>query len=83
MNKFLELSFVNHLRNHDEIGAQIEKCFEPVMDALRERLSKKACDEIEEILSDCKMDAVYISGVTGMELAIGVINGTIEQKIES
>lgn len=83
MDKFLELSFRNHLRNHDEIGTQIEKCFEPVMDALRERLSKKACDDIEEILSDCEMDVAYIAGVTGMELAIGVINGTIEQKIEA
>ena len=83
MDKFLELSFINHLRNHDEIGLQIEKCFEPVLDALRERLSKKACDDIEEILSDCKTDAVYLAGVTGMELAIGVMNGTIKQKIEA
>lgn len=83
MDKFLELSFRNHLRNHDEIETNIENCFVPVTDALRERLSKKACDDIEEILLYCWTDAMIIAGVTGMELAIGVMNGTIKQKIES
>ena len=82
MDKFLKLSFINQLRNNDEIASEIEKCYEPVIEALRETLSERKCAEIEELLSDCQCEAMDIAGVTGMELAIGVINGTIKQCIE-
>lgn len=82
MDNFLKLSFVNHLRNHDEIALGIEKCYEPVIEALRETLSERKCEEIEELLAECYVEAMDIAGVTGMELAIGVINGTIKQCIE-
>lgn len=82
MNKFLELAFANQVRNDDDFSRQIDKCFEPVLNELRERLSVKACSEIEDILSDCYNDAMYLAGVMGMELAIGVMNGTIKQTIE-
>lgn len=82
MNKFLELAFANQVRNDDEFGTQIDECFKPVLNALKERLSTKACSEIEDILSDCYNDAIYLAGVTGMELAIGVMDGTIKQTIK-
>lgn len=81
-NQFLELSFRNHIRNNDNILEPYEKIFEPIMENLREILSVKACDEIEEKLNDCMNEALYVAGVLGMELAIGVINGTIQQRIE-
>lgn len=82
MNKFLELSFMNHIRNNDNLVAPYEDCFKPVMEFARERLSEKACDELEELLTDCYTEGLHIAGVTGMELAIGVTNGTIKQVIE-
>ena len=82
MNKFLELSFMNHIRNNDNLVASYENCFNAVMDFARERLSEKACDELEELLADCYTDGLHIAGVMGMELAIGVANGTIKQVIE-
>lgn len=82
MNKFLELSFMNHIRNNDDLVVPYEECFKPIMEFAKERLSQKACDELEEILSDCCNDGLYIAGVLGMELAIGVMNGTIKQTIE-
>lgn len=82
MNKFLELAFVNKVRNDDDFTRKIDECYEPVLEALRERLSEKACSEIEDILSDCQNEAMYLAGVSGMELAIGVMNGTIKQTIE-
>lgn len=81
-NQFLELSFRNHMRNNDNLLEPYEKIFEPIMENLREKLSEKACDEIEELLSDCTTEALYVAGVLGMELAIGVMNGTIKQVIE-
>lgn len=82
MNSFLELSFRNHIRNNDNLLEPYEKIFEPIMENLRERLSTKVCDEIEESLNDCIAEALYVAGVLGMELAIGVMNGTIQQRIE-
>lgn len=82
MNKFLELSFMNHIRNNDDLVTPYENCFKPVMEFARERLSEKACDELEELLTDCYTEGLHIAGVMGMELAIGVTNGTIKQVIE-
>lgn len=82
MNKFYELSFANHIRNNDDLITHYEYCFKPVKEFVRERLSTKACDELEELLNDCLTDGLHIAGVIGMELAIGVTNGTIKQIIE-
>ena len=81
MNKFLELSFMNHIRNNDDLVAPYEDCFKPIMEFARERLSEKACDELEELLADCYTEGLHVAGTAGMELAIGVMNGTIQQHI--
>ena len=81
MDKFLELSFINHIRNNENLLTPYEDCFKPVIEFVRERLSAKACDELEELLNDCITDGLHIAGVVGMELAIGVINGEIKQVI--
>lgn len=70
------------LRNNEDIGWKIEKMFDPVMEYVRERMSAQFCDELDMLLTDCYGDAVTYAGVTGMELAIGVTNGTIQQTIE-
>lgn len=83
MNKFLELSFRNYLRNDkDHFISDYEKCFEPFKARLTTLFSKELCDELEELLDDCKTDALYVAGVAGMQLAINVLNGTDEQPIE-
>jgi hypothetical protein len=82
MNKFLELSFINHIRNNDDLITPYENCFNPIMEFVRERLSEKACDELQELLADCYTEGLHIAGVLGMGLAIGVTNGTIKQVIE-
>lgn len=82
MDKFLELSFMNHIRNNDNLITPYEDCFNPIMEFARERLSQKACDELEELLADCFTEGLHIAGVMGMQLAIGVTNGTIKQFIQ-
>lgn len=79
MDKFLELAFRNHTRQNEELVKPYEQYFEPVMKFARERLSESACDELEELLMDCYVEALDYAGVLGMELAIGVMNGTIQQ----
>ena len=70
------------MRNNEEIGVQYSDCFEPVTQTITELLSEKVADEVIEELSDCMSKALYVAGVSGMELAIGVMNGTIKQTIE-
>ncbi len=82
MNKFFELSFINHIRNNDDLSLAFDKCYEPLVEKPREILSDRNCAELEDILSDCSCNALHLAGVVGMELAIGVMNGTIEQTIE-
>ena len=79
MDKFLELAFINHYRNNDDVLTPYEECFEPALQFVREKLSKNLSDEFEELLAECYTDALHYSGVMGMELAIGVMNGTIKQ----
>lgn len=83
MDKFLELALVNYIRNYDEISDKIDKCYDTLVGELRKLLSKDVCDNLEDILGDCQSNAMYLAGLAGMELAIGVMNGTIEQKIEA
>lgn len=82
MNKFLELSFMNYLRNDDSRALDYEACFDKVIEFAEERWSEKVCDDFRELLIDSFTEALYIAGVMGMELAIGVSNGTIKQVIE-
>lgn len=79
MNKFLELSFRNHYLQNEEICGEYEELLQPLVQFVEERLSKQACDDFYEIFMDCTTEAFTYAGVTGMELAIGVMNGTIQQ----
>lgn len=81
MDKFLELSFTNHMRNNEEIVVPYEECFKPIVEFVEERLSQKACEDFTELLYDCYTEGLRYAGVIGMELAIGVMNGTIKQVI--
>ena len=36
MNKFFELSFINHIRNNDDLSLAFDKCYEPLVEKLRE-----------------------------------------------
>ena len=79
MDKFLELSFRNHYLQNEEIAGEYEELLKPLIQFVEERLSKQACDDFYDIFMDCATDAFTYAGVAGMELAIGVMNGTIQQ----
>ena len=84
MDKFLELSFINHIRNNDKIADKFFVTLEPIMDEFRKYVSKEIADEIEDkLFLDLATEAFEYAGVEGMKLAIGVIDGTIKQVIES
>lgn len=83
MDKFLELSFRNHLRNNDKIADDFFVILDPLLVEIKKYLSKEIVEKIEEdIFLDVASDALEYAGVVGMKLAIGVIDGTIKQVIE-
>ncbi len=82
MDKFLELSFRNHIRNNDELSDKFFKKLEPILDEMRKYLSKEIADDLEDSFCELATDAMEFAGVEGMKLAIGVIDGTIKQVIE-
>lgn len=83
MDKFLELSFRNHLRNNDKIADEFYVILDPILSEIRKYVSQEIADKIEnDIFLDVSTNALEYAGVVGMELAIGVMNGTIKQVIE-
>ena len=53
MDKFLELAFINHYRNNDDVLTPYVECFEPALQFVREKLSKNLSDQFEELLAEC------------------------------
>lgn len=82
MDKFLELSFRNHISENDKVIDYFYTMFEPMLDEMRKYLNKEIADDIENQFVLLATEAFVYSGVEGMKLAIGVINGTIKQVIE-
>lgn len=82
MDKFLELSFKNHISENDKVIDHFYSMFDPMFDEMRKYLSKDIADDIENQFVLLATEAFVYSGVEGMKLAIGVINGTIKQVIE-
>lgn len=83
MDKFLELSFRNHLRNNDKIADEFFVILEPLLIEIKKYLSEEIAQKIEEsIFLAVASDALEYAGVEGMKLAIGVMNETIKQVIE-
>lgn len=81
-DKFLELSFMNHIRNNDELVIEYENCFDKMLEMIKDTVSKKIFEQIYEEFMSAETDALFCAGVLGMKLAIGVIDGTIQQRIE-
>jgi hypothetical protein len=75
MEKFLEIVYSNQLADSEK-GDEYIKIFAPLMEKLKDTLSEKLYDEVEELFTDCGANASRFYAVEGMKLAIGIMNGT-------
>lgn len=82
IDKFLYLTFLNYVRNNDEIYAKVDELQQPIVDIFEELFNENKSAELQDILSDCITDICHYVGTKGMEVAIGVMNGSIKQRIE-
>ena len=80
MEKFLEIVYLNQFSS-GENGDEFLKIFIPLLDRLKELLSEKLYDEIEQLFVDCCVQNNSFYAVEGMKLAIGIMNGTYIPKI--
>ena len=75
MEKFLEIVYVNQFSS-GENGDEFLKIFIPLLDRLKELLSEKLYDEIEQLFIDCCVQNNSFYAVEGMKLAIGIMDGS-------
>ena len=80
MEKFLEIVYLNQFSS-GENGDEFLKIFIPLLDRLKELLSEKLYDEIEQLFIDCCVQNNSFYAVEGMKLAIGIMNGTYIPKV--
>lgn len=75
MKEFLQIVYTNQIEN-TETGDEYFKIFEPFMDRLKEILSDSLYEELEELFNTCATQNNRFYAVTGMKLAIGIMDGT-------
>jgi hypothetical protein len=76
MDNFLEIVCTNQIMGNAEQGDKYLEVFRPFMNKLKDIVSDKVYSELEEIFNDCAAESNYFYAVTGMKLAIGIMNGT-------
>lgn len=79
MNKFLEIVYES--QSNSVLDDSYKKSFSPLLDRLQTLLSESLYNEIEEITHYCAMEYGYFHATQGMELAIGIMDGTYVPKI--
>lgn len=83
LDKFLELSFLNYTNDtaSDEFAGKVDDLFEPIIDRINSLLAMNIAAEIEDDIMQAYLTTMTLSGVEGMKVAIGVMNGSIKQNI--
>lgn len=75
MEKFLEIVYSNQLADSQK-GDEYIKIFAPFLDRLKDLLSPKLYEELEELFIDCCVSNNSFYAVEGMKLAIGIMDGS-------
>lgn len=82
MDEFLKLSIRNAIRNDDKPADEFASLFSKNWIDIKKYLNVELVEELEDKFFDMASDAFEYAALFGMKLAIGVLNGTIQQTIE-
>lgn len=74
MDKFLNIIYASQIEKDIDKGDKFIENFAPLLEKLKELLSPKLYDEIEELFTDCCVDNNRHYAVEGMKLAIGIMD---------
>lgn len=80
MDKFLDIVYTNQLADGKK-GDEFIKTFAPFLEKLKDLLSEKLYEEIEELFTDCCSQNNRFYAVEGMKLAIEIMEGTYIPKV--
>lgn len=80
MDKFLELVYQSQIADEPE-GEMWYKFFLDFIMTLEDSVSAEKFEDLKELLIDAMTENNRYYGVKGMELAIGILNGTYVAKI--
>lgn len=80
MEKFLEIVYTNQFADGEK-GDEFLKIFTPLLERLKDLLSEKLYEEINELFIDCCTENNSFYAVEGMKLAIEIMNGTYIPKV--
>ena len=83
LDKFLELSFLNYTNDtaSDEFAGKVDDLFKPIIEKIHSLLARDIAADIEDDIMQAYLTTMTLSGVEGMKVAIGVMNGSIKQNI--
>lgn len=76
MDNFLEVVCANQIMATTEQGDKYIEIFEPFMNKLKDIVSDKVYSELKETFNSCVVENNSFYAVSGMKLAIGIMNGT-------
>lgn len=76
MDNFLEIVCDNQIMATTEQGDKYIEIFEPFMNKLNDIVSDKVYSELEETFNSCAAENNSFYAVSGMKLAIGIMNGS-------
>lgn len=75
MDKFLDIVYTNQISDSKD-GDMYYEFFRPLLDKLKDLVSEKVYNELEEMFNNCAAENNRFYAIAGMKLAIGVMDGT-------
>lgn len=75
MDKFLDIVYTNQISDSKD-GDMYYEFFRPLLDKLKDLVSEKVYNELEEMFNNCATENNRFYAIAGMKLAIGVMDGT-------
>lgn len=75
MDNFLEVIYASQISNSKK-GDRYDDFFKPFFGRMKELMSERLYDEMEEIFIACVSQNNSYYAVEGMKLAIGIMDGT-------
>lgn len=80
MDKFLDVIYLSQLED-TETADKFEEIFSPMLERLKELLSEKLFEEIEELFTDCCVENNRFYAIEGMKLAIDIMDGNYTTRV--
>ena len=81
MDEFLKIIYNEHIAEPEIGDKSYEEFYKPFFDRLREIVSPKIYDELDNIFTGCNIDNTMYYGVEGMKLAILIMEKKYVPKI--